>query len=108
MADDTTQIETGTESDDRADADAANVSPDVWGYADDGEHATTWAVERVDETTIRVETHRHEAGLDDVDAIEEFRADAGVSTEEHARRIADADPEQAVRLARKHFEANTS
>ena len=105
-------IETGTESDDRADANAVEVSPDVWAFADDGEHATSWAVERVDDTTIRVEYHRHEAGLDDVETagivaepvVEEFDVHADKTTEEFAQEVADANPEEAVKLAREHFQ----
>lgn len=97
-------IRTGIESDDRADATAQSVDPDVWAFADDGEHATTWAIERVDDTTVRVEIHRHEAGLDDVDGPPlTFNVDADTSTETFARELAESDPEKVVDLARAYW-----
>ena len=100
----TTDIETGTESDERADATAVDVSPDVWAYADDGEHATTWAVERVRDTSVSFEVHRHEAGTDEVDGpVVSVAVPQEETTEHFAQALADADPELAIELAREYW-----
>jgi hypothetical protein len=102
------EIETGTEfPTDPAAPRAVDVDPDFFGYADDREHATTWAVERVDDTTVHVEVHRHEAGLDEVDGpVEEFDVDPEKPTRQIAREIAEADPEEAVQLAREFWSSD--
>lgn len=97
-------IDIGTESDERIDAEAQKVNPDVWAYVDDGEYATTWAVERVGFGAVEFETHRHEAGLDDVDgAVERISIVQEQSTEEFARELAEVDPELAIELAREYW-----
>lgn len=99
-----TEIETGTESPDIADPQAVEVNPDVWSYADNGEYAMTWGVERVDETTVRVESHRHEAGLDEMHGpVATFDVDPDTPTGDFALELAEADPEEAVRIARYRF-----
>jgi hypothetical protein len=98
------QPTTGTESDERADAEAQDVDPDVWSFADGGEYATTWAVERVDKWTVRAEYHRHEVRLDEVDGpVETFGVERGKTTEQIARELAEADPEEAVQAARDYW-----
>lgn len=97
-------IETGIESDDRADAEAVNVDPDVWAYADGSEYAMTWAVERIGETTVRIEYHVHEAGLDDVyGPPSEFPVEADKSTAVFARELAEHDPEEAINISREYW-----
>jgi hypothetical protein len=103
MPPNTDEIAIGTESPTTADPEAVDVTPDVWAYADDGSRATTWAVERVDDTTARVEYHRHEAGLDDVHGpVEMFDIDPDTPTEDFALGLAEADPEEAVKIARRY------
>jgi hypothetical protein len=97
------QIKTGTESPERADATAQEVAPDVWGYADDGEFATRWAVERIDDTTVRVEIHRQQAGLDEVDVVEEQRIGADVATADWALARANDAPTAAIQTAIEYF-----
>ena len=75
----------------------------MWAFADDGKFATTWAVERLDDTTVAVEVHRHEAGLDDADGVEEFDVDADKTTERFAQELADADPEEAINITRDYW-----
>ena len=104
-AENSTDIDTGTLLPTHADPEAIDVTPDVWAYADDGNHATTWAVERVDDTTVRVEYHRHEAGLDDAHGpVETFDVDADTPTEDFALGLAEADPEEAVKIARRYWQ----
>lgn len=99
----TDAIKTGIESDHRADATAVDVNPDVWAFADDGEYATTWAVERVNDTAVRVETHRHEAGLDDVDGgLKTFEVGAEQTTEQWAEEFAKSH-KTSVDVARDYW-----
>lgn len=77
---------------------------DVYSFADDGEHATVWAVNRVSDDEVDVLYFRCEAGLIDSDGpIESFEIDPDVSTEEFARELANADPEEAINLARDYW-----
>lgn len=101
MTENTTEnrIETGIET-----QDFENPETDVKGFADDGEHATTWEVRRLNTTVVAVSYYRHEAGLCDADGEETFEIDADTPTREFARELANADPEEAVRIARETFE----
>jgi len=95
------EIETGVETD------SDNIRTMDWeveAWADDGEYATVWFVRGVDETHVEVQTLRAEAGMREIDgAIEvyEIGSDAGVV--DFARELANADPEEAVTLAREYF-----
>jgi len=61
------------------------------------------AVEAVDDTTVRVEYHRHEAGLDDVHGpVETFDVNPDTPTEDFALGLAEADPEEAVKIAQRY------
>lgn len=106
MARDT--IETGTEQDsDAADAIPGTENPDVCAFADDGEYATVWGVSRIDDTTVLVDYVRCEAGASEYDSpTEQHTIDADKTTEQFARELSQADPEEAVNLAREHFEDN--
>lgn len=99
----TSKIQTGVETPKRADTTAVSIDPDVWSYADDGEVATTWAVERLDETTVHVEIHRHEADLNEVDVIEQRTIDAGETTEHWALERANTDPTMAIEATVEFF-----
>lgn len=98
-------IKTGTEAPDNSDTIAEDVDADVVAFADDGEFATTWAVERVDDETVAVETHRWEAGLGEVDGEVEYRSiNDARTTRSFARQIADHRYEDAVEAARTFWE----
>jgi len=89
-------IQTGIE----ADSDVTPASADVFAYADDGEHATVWEVDRLSDSIIRVNYYRCEAGISDHDGEETFSVDSDKTTEEFARELANADPELAIESAR--------
>lgn len=92
-------IETGTEYDNDADADA-----DVFAFADDGEYATVWAVDRYADGEAHVKVFRCEAGLIGYDDGEAWTIrDSDKSTEEFARELAEEDPEGAVEAAREYW-----
>ena len=103
MSDTETEIETGIEPDERAHGTAEGVRPDVWAVADDGEYATSWAIERLDDTTVQIEIHRHEADLDEVDGMEQRAIGADEPLHAFARSLADEDPQTAVAAAREFF-----
>lgn len=100
------EIETGIETEARIDAEAVDVEPDVWAYADDGEYATTWAIERAVEDAARVEYHRQQDGVDGVDGpVETLPVHPDQHTDDFAREVAEADPEVAIEAARDYFDA---
>jgi len=96
-----TKIETGYET---GNTRIKTTDWEVEAYADDGEHATAWMVRRADEEFIEVQTVRCEAGLRESDgAIEVHKVDPDKATTEFARELANADPEEAVDLARDYW-----
>jgi SOS response regulatory protein OraA/RecX len=92
-----TDIETGVETNNSR---IRTTEYDAEAYADDGEHATSWMLKRIDETTVEIEYIRCEAGLRDSDTTEVFEVDEDKSTVEFAREVANADPQVAVEAAR--------
>lgn len=103
MASNTTGIQTGVETPERAEAAAVSIDPDVWSYAIDGEFATRWAVKRLDETTVQVEIHRHKASLNEVDIIEQRAIDTDEATAQWALACATLDPSMAIEAAIEFF-----
>lgn len=97
-------IETGTEAPEASDTEPEEVDADVVAFADDGEHATTWAVERVDDENVVIETHRFEGGLGEVDGEVERRSiNADRTTRAFARQLADHRYEDGVEAARVYW-----
>jgi len=93
----TEKIDTGIETNNTR---INNTDYDVEGYADDGEHATSFMVKRVSDELVEVTYVRCEAGLRDEDATEVFDIDPDKSTEQWARECANADPQLAVEAAK--------
>jgi hypothetical protein len=92
-------IETGIETTNDAPATA-----EWFAYADDGEHATVWAVSRASDTEVDVRYFRCEAGLIDEDGpTKTFDVDEDQTTESFAEDLANTDPEEAVRVARDYW-----
>ncbi len=92
-------INTGVEKN----SDVYDEDADIYAYADDGEHATVWAIERQSDTTVRVNYYRCEAGLNELDTTATFDVDEDKTTKEWARECAEADPEEAVNIARDYW-----
>ena len=103
MTDTEPEIETGIEPDEHAHGMADGVQPDDWAFADDGEYATSWAIERLDDTTVQIEIHRREADLDEIDGMEQRAVGADETLHAFARSLADEDPQAAVEAAREFF-----
>ena len=97
----TQEIETGYETNNTR----INTSDfEVEAYADDGEYATCWMVRRVSDELVEVETVRCESGLRETDGpIDVHDIDADTTVTEFARELANADPEEAVNLAREYW-----
>ena len=93
-------IQTGTEYE----TDVRTPECDIYAYADDGEHATVFAIDRVDDTTVHVGYYRCEAGLSEFDCEERFDIDADKTTEQWAEECANADPEMSVKVARDYWD----
>ena len=92
-------IQTGIEYE----SDVTTEDADVFAYADDGEHATVFEIDRLSDSLVRVVYHRCEAGLSEIDAEETFSVDADKTTEQWAEECANADPEMAVKVARDYW-----
>lgn len=93
------EIQTGVEQD----SDVTNADADIFAYADDGEHATVWEIDRLSSTIVRVNVYRCEAGLSERESEETFEINPDKTTKEWARECANADPEEAVNLARDYW-----
>lgn len=84
---------------------AFDVDPDIWAFAEGEEYGTEWAVERVDDTIVMVETHRRKGDRVELDGESiAFDVDQGQSTEEWAKHYARRNPEGKVEEARQFFE----
>lgn len=99
----TTRIQTGVETPERSDTTADSIDPDVCAYARNGEFATTWAVERLNETTVQVEIHRHQGDVDEIGVFEQRPISADMATADWALARATADPPTAVKAAMAFF-----
>ncbi|MCW8172578.1 hypothetical protein [Natrialba swarupiae] len=92
------EIETGT----KTDSDVPTTA-DVYAYADDGQHATVWAINRIDDQTVDVLTYRCGDGLIEQDGqVEEHHVEPDTTTQQFALEVAETDPEKALRLARAY------
>jgi hypothetical protein len=97
----TTEIETGVKT---ANTCIESEDYDAVAFADNGEHATVWAVSRLSDTGVAVRYFRCEAGLQEQDgptAVFEVAPDTTVT--EFAREVSQADPELAVELAEDYW-----
>lgn len=99
----TSKIQTGVETPDRVDITLTSISPTVWSYADDGELATWWAVERLDETTVHVEIYRHDGDRTERDGVEQRAIDADETTAHWALACASTDPPTAIKAVIEFF-----
>jgi len=97
---DAPQIQTGTEYE----SDVAPATADIFAFADDGEYATVFEIDRLSDTLIRVNYYRCEAGISDHVGEETFSVDADKPTKAWAKECANADPEAAIEAAREHFD----
>lgn len=93
------EIQTGIEYD----SDVTPADADVFAFADDGEHATVWEIDRLSDTRVRVNIYRCDSGLAEHVGEECFDIDADKHVDEWATEFAKGDPEEAVNLARQHF-----
>jgi hypothetical protein len=102
-ADSQTEIQTGVETDNER---IRTMEHDVEAYVLDGEYATIWYVERLNETTVETTVFRSEAGrkerADRVRSLHDVEPDE--TTREFAQELADADPELKLELTREHFD----
>lgn len=97
----TTDVETGVETNNSR---INTADWEVEAYADDGEHAMCWMVRRLNDTTIEVQNIACEAGLrDEYGEREVFTVSEDKGTVEFAREVSEADPIEAVELARKYW-----
>lgn len=95
------EIETGVETDNQR---IRAMEHDVEAYVDDGEHATVWHLQRLDDTTVESVAFRCEAGVrEQVAGAEVFDVEPETSLRKFGREHADADPELALELTREHF-----
>lgn len=84
---------------------AEAVDPSLWAYASSENYGTEWAVDRIDETVVLVETHRRKDGVTERDGEPTaFDVSPGTSTEEWAQQYADRSPATKVEDARRYFE----
>jgi hypothetical protein len=98
------EIETGVETNNGR---IRTTDWEVEAYADDGEHAMSWMVRRLDDTTVEVQPVVCEAGLRDTHGpIDVYDIDESTGTVEFAQELADADPIEAVEIARGYWETN--
>lgn len=96
-----TEVETGIET---ANTRINTTDWEVEAYADDGEYAMCWMVRRIDGTTIEVQNIACEAALrDEYGEREVFTVPEEKGTVEFAREVSEADPVEAVDLARKYW-----
>jgi len=95
----TEAIETGIEQDN----DVSSTNADWYAYADDGEHATVWEIDRLSDTLVRVQYYRCEAGLSEHVTEETFTVDPETETQQWAVECAEADPQTAVQAARDYW-----
>ena len=96
---DATDIQTGIEQE----SDVIDADADVFAFADDGEHATVFEIDRLSTTLVRVNYYRCEAGLSEHDCEETFTVDPNKSTEDWALECANANPEATVNAAREFW-----
>jgi len=94
-----TNIKTGIEQE----SDVTTADADVFAYADNGEYATVFEIDRLSDTIVRVVYHRCEAGLSEIDAEETFTVDSDKTTEQWARECAEADPQMAIEAAKDYW-----
>lgn len=81
----------------------APTKADVYAFVDDGEYATTWAVNRAGVETVYVLTFRCEAGLIEQDGeIKRFEVDPDQTTKDWAREYAEAH-KTSVDVARDYW-----
>ena len=97
---DATQIKTGTEQN----SDVTTSDADIFAYADDGEYATVFEIDRLSDTLVRVNYYRCEAGLSEHDGEETFSIDSDKTTKEWAIECAEANPEESIKVTREYFE----
>ncbi len=95
--------ETGVRNEMEADIPA---NANKYAYADDGEHATVWAIEYAPEGEgwYHVKVFRCEAGLaeEDREATQTMRSDKDIG--QFAAELANDDPEAAIEEAREFWE----
>jgi len=91
---------------DRTHAPIPDDKHDAFAFADDGEHATVWGIDRLADETVEVTYYRFESGLVEQDGTtEQFDVDAGTSTVDWGEELAEESHQEATRLARQHWES---
>jgi len=76
---------------------------EVEAYADDGEHAMSWMLRRVNDELIESQAVACESGLrENYGEAEVFDVDPDTTLGEFAEEHANADPELAIEQAREH------